>query len=40
MRADLRQWLDEQPSEGLPRDMRDEAAAAYQEGDAWGRSNA
>ena len=40
MREDVRQWLDEDRSEGLPREMRDEAADGYAEGDAWGRSGA
>ena len=37
MHEDLRLWLDEVPSEGLPRDMRDEANKGYEDGDAWAR---
>jgi len=37
MRRDLLLWLHEEPSEGLPRDMRDEADKGYGDGDAWAR---
>jgi len=39
MRRDLLLWLHEEPSEGLPRDLRDCADVAHEDGDEWGRGD-